>query len=213
MSARPASDAAAWEALPLPAMELDVHGVVQRTNEAFRALGPEAAEGRRWLEGLAAPLRSRLLSRLAAQRDFAIELPMQLGPAAAWFELNARWLDGAQCFTCVLRDATAERLAERDARAETQRFSLLADSVPALIAYYEVGRLSCAYANQQYAKAFGFDPESIIGRTFAEVVGPQAAAEIQPHVDRLLQHHQTASYERKMSASDGSPSWIEVTLV
>src|SRR5512139_1380116 len=180
MSARPASDAA-WEALPQPAMEVDSHGVLQRANDAFRSLQPAAAAGRCWLDDLPVPVQSRLRPRLAAKRDFALELQVQQGAAPAWFELNARWLDGAQRFTCVLRDATAERLAERDARAETQRFALLADSVPALIAYYEAGRLSCAYANRQYAKAFGFDPESIIGRTFAEVVGPQATAEIQPH--------------------------------
>ncbi|HET7528381.1 MAG TPA: EAL domain-containing protein [Burkholderiaceae bacterium] len=127
--------------------------------------------------------------------------------------MNARWLDGTQRYTCVLRDTSAERLAEHDARAEAQRFALLADSVPALIAYYEAGHLSCAYANRQYAKAFGFDPESIVGRTFAEVIGPQATAEIQPRVDRLLQHHEAASYERKMTAPDGSPRWLEVNLL
>ena len=203
MPARTSSDAA-WEALPLPAMELDPHGAVRRANEAFCALDPDAAEGRNWLETLSAATQSRLRSRLAAQRDFTIELQQGNG-SPTWFELSARWLDGIQRYTCVLRDATAERLAERDARAETQRFSLLADSVPALIAYYEAGRLSCAYANKQYAKTFGHDPESIIGRTFAEVVGKQAADEIQPHVDRLLRHNEAASYERKMAGLDGAP--------
>ena len=211
MPARPASDAA-WEALPLPAMELDAHGVVQRANEACRALGPEVTEGRCWLDTLSAAMQARLRARLVAQRDFVLELQQGNG-SPAWFELSARWLQGAQRFTCVLRDATAERLAEREARAEAQRFSLLADSVPALIAYYEAGRLSCAYANKQYAKAFGLDPESIIGRTFMQVVGPQASDEIQPHVDRLLQHNEAASYERKMTGPDGAPRWIEVSLV
>jgi diguanylate cyclase (GGDEF)-like protein/PAS domain S-box-containing protein len=195
-------------------MELDVHGTVLRANEAFRALAPDATEGRCWHDALSAAVQTRLRARLAAQRNFELELQVQHGPdAPGWYELSARWLDGTQRFTCVLRDVTVERLAERDARAETQRFSLLADSVPALIAYYEAGRLSCAYANKQYASAFGHDPESIIGRTFAEVIGPQATAEIQPHVDRLLQHGESASYERKMPGPDGQPRWIEVSLV
>jgi len=209
--ASPASDAA-WEALPLPALELDLHGAVQRANQAFGALG--LSEGDRWLGRLDAATAARLRARLAAQRDFVIELQLRLGDAApAWFELSARWLDGVARYSCLLRDATAERLAEHDARAEAQRFSLLADSVPALIAYYEAGHLSCAYANKQYARTFGFDPESIVGRTFAEVIGPQATAEIQPRVDRLLRHHEAASYERKMTAADGSPRWIEVNLL
>ncbi|HEX6016774.1 MAG TPA: diguanylate cyclase [Burkholderiaceae bacterium] len=204
----------AWEALPLPALEIDPHGVVRRANQAFHALGGSAGEGTRWLESLSAPTQARLRARLAARRDFALDLRVRLtDDAPAWFELSARWLEGAQCYSGLLRDATAERLAERDARAETQRFSLLADSVPALIAYYEVTRLSCAYANKQYASTFGFDQESIVGHTVPEVIGAQAAAEIQPHIERLMRHHETASYEREFAGPDGAPRWIEVSLV
>ena len=86
MPARPASDAA-WEALPLPALELDSHGVVQRANEACRALGPEVAEGCCWLDSLSAAMQTRLRSRLVAQRDFVLELQQGNG-SPAWFELK-----------------------------------------------------------------------------------------------------------------------------
>jgi len=39
-----ASDAA-WEGLPLPAAEIDPHGVVRRANQAFRSLARDAGEG------------------------------------------------------------------------------------------------------------------------------------------------------------------------
>jgi len=203
----------AWDALPLPALLLDARGVVQRVSQALRALLPVAVVGANWPEQLDAAPAALLRMRLAAQRDFVLELQLRADGTPGWFELSARWMHDAQCFSCVLRDCTVERLAEREARAETQRFSLLADSVPALIAYYEAGRLSCAYANRQYAQTFGLTPESIIGRTFAEVIGAEATAEIQPRVDRLLSHHETASYERQTSGPDGAPRWIEVTLV
>src|SRR4051812_20897307 len=205
---------AAWEALPLPAMELDVHGGVLHANAAFEQLAPQLDERGRWLDALTEPTQRLLAARLVAQRDFTLELQVQRADSGShWYELSASWQGGRERYSCVLRDATAERLAERDARAETQRFSLLADSVPALIAYYEKSRLSCVYANQQYARAFGYDPVSIIGRTFAEVVGAQAAAEIQPHVDRLLRDGELAAYERRMPGADGKPRWIEVSLV
>ena len=213
MQAPPPSDAA-WEALPLPAIEVDVRGTLQRANMAFRALGPRSDDDRSWLGALDTESLVRLNRRLQARRDFSLDLRWRGDHAQpAWIELSAHWMQGREAYTCVLRDATAERLAERDARAETQRFALLADSVPALIAYYEAKRLSCVYANQQYAKTFGLDSVSIVGRTFAEVVGPQAAAEIQPRVDRMLSHAEPASYERKLVAADGSPRWIEVSLV
>jgi diguanylate cyclase (GGDEF)-like protein/PAS domain S-box-containing protein len=205
---------AAWEALPLPAMELDVHGGVLHANAAFQQLAPQLDDPRCWLQALTAPTQRLLAARLVAQRAFTLELQVQHADTGSqWYELSASWQDGRERYSCVLRDATAERLAERDARAETQRFSLLADSVPALIAYYEKSRLSCVYANQQYARAFGYDPVSIVGRTFAEVVGAQAAEEIQPHVDRLLRDGELAAYERRMPGADGKPRWIEVSLV
>jgi diguanylate cyclase (GGDEF)-like protein/PAS domain S-box-containing protein len=212
MPALSASEAA-WEALPLPALELDVHGSVLHANAAFSELGLCTEGARSWLNALTANVQQLLLARLVAQRDFVLELQMRGADRAQWYELIARWQAGRERYSCVLRDATAERLAERDARAETQRFTLLADSVPALIAYYEKSGLSCVYANRQYARTFGHDPVSIIGRTFSEVVGLEAAAEIQPHVDRLLRYGEPASYERRMSAGDGSPRWIEVSLV
>jgi diguanylate cyclase (GGDEF)-like protein/PAS domain S-box-containing protein len=215
MHAAPTTDSA-WEALPLPAVEIDLHGAVQRANVAFRALGAmPSGDALRWHDALDAESLARLKRRLQAKRDFSLELRWRRNSSEvpAWVEFAATWMEGRQTYTCLLRDATAERLAERDARAETQRFSLLADSVPALIAYYEAKRLSCVYANQQYAKTFGLDPVSIVGRTFAEVVGAQAAAEIQPRVDRMLSHAEPAAYERKLVAADGSPRWIEVSLV
>src|SRR5262249_28489955 len=149
MPAQSVSDGV-WDGLPLPAMELDVHGHVQRANEAFRALDPAADAERSWLDGLTSQSHSMLSVRLIAHRDFALELQVQRPERAPqWYELTARWQGGPQTYSCVLRDATAERMAERDARAETARFSLLANSVPALIAYYEKSRLSCVYANQQ----------------------------------------------------------------
>ncbi len=215
MQASPSSDAA-WEALPLPAVEIDLHGAVQRANVAFRALGTmPTGDALRWHEALDAESLARLKRRLQVKRDFSLEVRWRRNSSdvPAWVEISAIWMEGRQAYTCLLRDATAERLAERDARAETQRFSLLADSVPALIAYYEAKRLSCVYANQQYAKTFGLDPVSIVGRTFAEVVGPHAAAEIQPRVDRMLSHHEPAAYERTLTGPDGAPRWIEVSLV
>lgn len=208
--------AAAWHASPLPALLLDDLGCVQLENAAFRALWPNAAEPKPadWLSALEADSAALLLAQLRLHQDFELQLRWQgAGAEAAWLEWSACWINELQRYSCVLRDATAERLAALEARAETHRFSLLANSVPVLIAYYEREGLTCLYANQQYASTFGYDPASIIGRTFAQVVGEAAAVEIQPHVDVLLRTGRTSAYERKLRAADGSPRWIEVTLV
>jgi diguanylate cyclase (GGDEF)-like protein/PAS domain S-box-containing protein len=99
-----------------------------------------------------------------------------------------------------------------DAAGRAGLLRLLADNVPALIAYYDAQTLTCRFANSRYADTFGWNSESIIGHTFAEVIGEEAAQLIRPHVDRVLKQRLPASYERELEAG-GSRRHIEVNLV
>jgi len=80
---------------------------------------------------------------------------------------------------------------------------LLADNVPALIAYYDAETRQCRFANQRYAETFGWDTRSILGRTTEEVIGADAARLIQPYVDRVLNERLPASYEREVDTREG----------
>ena len=93
------------------------------------------------------------------------------------------------------------------------QFRLLADNVPALIACYDAVTQRCLFANKQYARTFGLDERTILGRTFAEVIGEKAASEIAPYVDHVLEKREAVTYERQLKAPDGSPRWIEVNLL
>ncbi len=96
---------------------------------------------------------------------------------------------------------------------EAARFRLLADNVPALIALYESGTNRCLYANRLYAETFGQTPQSILGKTFANVIGPEAAAYIEPQVSEVIHHRKTVTYERTMLDRDGETRWLEVNLL
>lgn len=103
---------------------------------------------------------------------------------------------------------------DKAARAlEAARFKLLADYMPAWIALYEAGTQACLFANRGYAEAFGLTEQSILGKTFPEIIGPEAAALIQPAVDRVLSERVAVSYERELPEADGTPRWIEVHLI
>ena len=93
------------------------------------------------------------------------------------------------------------------------QFRLLADNVPALIACYDAVTQRCLFANKQYARTFGLDERSILGRTFAEVIGEVAAREIAPYVDHVLEKREAVTYERQLSGPDGRPRWLEVNLL
>ncbi|HEX3139297.1 MAG TPA: EAL domain-containing protein, partial [Rhizobacter sp.] len=133
--------------------------------------------------------------------------------ADAWLDCSARWLPGQAAYLCALNDVTATRLAELSARARADQFQLLADNVPVLISYFEAGTFRCLFANKLYAHTFGFDENSVIGRTFAEIIGKEAAEIIQPYVDYLLSERKAIAYERELRNPDGKRHWLEVNLI
>ncbi len=105
----------------------------------------------------------------------------------------------------------------RALHAELAQFRRVCDAVPVAIAYYERAGNTCRYANEGYARMFGFTPQSILGRTVPEVIGAEAARFIQPQVDRVLRELQGARYERLIpgepGVDGGLPRSIEVHLL
>lgn len=94
-----------------------------------------------------------------------------------------------------------------------QRYELMADSMPALMAYYEYDGLRCSYANQAYAATFGHNRRSIVGQGLAEVIGADALRQIEPHIERMFTTRQTVSYTRTVRDAAGTAHQLEVSLV
>ena len=88
---------------------------------------------------------------------------------------------------------------------------LVADSVPALIAYYEINTLQCLFANQRYAQYNGWTPQNIVGKTVRDVIGEAAWAVIVPYVAQV-QAGLASQYTREQTLPDGSKRTIEVNL-
>jgi diguanylate cyclase (GGDEF)-like protein/PAS domain S-box-containing protein len=206
-----------WDMLPLPAIELSSDAHALQVNGAMAALSGLSAEsllGTGWFAVLSPDRRAALFDALAAQADFDLEIRLlRHDRVKAWVDLSARWLPQSGSFLCLLQDRTPLQQAVQDAQAVASRFSLLADNVPVLIAYYESAGFTCLYANRQYAATFGLKPDAVVGRTFAQVIGETAAAEIRPHVDTMLRLRRTVSYVRAVPGAAGHTRWLEVSLV
>ena len=207
---------AGLDELPAMVLLLDAEGVALHANAAF-AEGCGIGAGAGWLDRLDDASRQRLRESLAAGGDFALSLRLRRADAS-WgrIDLAARAAeggDGNACHVCVLHDVTAFGQAEQAALSQAERLRLLADSLPVLVAYYEVDGLRCRFANRQYARAFGLDEHSILGRTVAEVIGDEAMQRIGPHIERMLKERRPVAYERELHASERSWRWIEVNLV
>jgi diguanylate cyclase (GGDEF)-like protein/PAS domain S-box-containing protein len=109
---------------------------------------------------------------------------------------------------------TASMNHRAELRAPPELLRLLADNVPALVAYYEAPDFRCVFANRRYAQTFGFSEQSIIGRTLREVGGAEAIGTIQPLLDDVVEHRAPATHVRELPAGAGRPArWIEVHVL
>ena len=88
---------------------------------------------------------------------------------------------------------------------------LLADSLPALIAYFDLAEQRCRFANRRYAEYFGLTTTTIIGKTIEEVGGTKAWQHVEPHV-QVLRQGQSVRYTRALTMPDGASRMIEVDL-
>lgn len=89
---------------------------------------------------------------------------------------------------------------------------LVANSVPALMAFYDSDTFRCLFANAGYARTFGFDEQSILGRSLEAIIGPEAMRIIEPHIALLRQQQRSTRYERQLDTPQG-PRWLDVQLL
>jgi len=212
-----ASAAPAWDDLPGLVALIGTDGSVRATNAGFCAffgIDPKALGTAGWDWRCTEASRTALRAALATRGDFTLQLEATgAGDRPAWLECAGRWIEADRGYVCLLHDITAATRAQSAAQAQAALFRLLADNVPVLIAYYRASDLQCQFANKGYAQRFGFDEQSIVGMTFAEVIGPEVAKQIEPEVRKVTLEGRAAIYERAMTTADGSTRWIEVHLL
>ena len=109
-----------------------------------------------------------------------------------------------------MSDPNTSKMATSRARAA--HLSLIADAVPALIAYYEVKEQRCQFANRRYAEFNGYTVETILGKTVREAIGETAWSKIGPYVEQALAGKPT-TYTRDQVLPSGETRRIEVKLL
>ena len=91
------------------------------------------------------------------------------------------------------------------------KLRLIADSVPALIAYYDVETLCCQFASRSYAEFHGWTTQSILGKPLNEVIGEAASQKFAAHV-ALARAGENLTYTREHTKPSGETRMIEVNL-
>jgi diguanylate cyclase (GGDEF)-like protein/PAS domain S-box-containing protein len=91
----------------------------------------------------------------------------------------------------VGRDVTAEKETEQALRRSEARMRLIADNVPALVAYVDTQE-RYLFNNRIYEEWLGLPREQITGRTLREVWNPERYQRIAPNVARALRGERVA---------------------
>ncbi len=131
-------------------------------------------------------------------------------PAAcvAWRDITQRKANDRE----LTQHRQAMEATLEDLRAAKIRLQLIADSVPAMIAYFEYPSLICSFANRQYAEFFGWTPSTILGKPAIEAIGLTAYTAILPHIEEAKKGN-PVHYERLVDLPNGDVRAIQVAML
>jgi diguanylate cyclase (GGDEF)-like protein/PAS domain S-box-containing protein len=123
--------------------------------------------------------------------------------------------DGAERFNgyyIVGSDIHDIKLAQERMLAQEAQLRLYTDNIPDSVAYLDRER-RILFANRHFAEQRGTTPDMIVGRTTAELMGPEAAAWIAERTQKVLDRGEVATYEREIEVAGGEKRWIHVKAV
>ncbi len=201
----------------------DARGLCSFVNQAwedYTGRSPEQESGVLWLESVHADDRQRVVREweealgLRRPLDTTYRL-LRADGTYGWVHHNALPVNDEMGrltgYLGACNDITDQRTAELRALDKEQEIRMLADNVPVLIAYFDAVDLRCRFANKAYARMWGWDEQSILGRPVREVIGEEGYREIAPHIERVIAG-ETVTYERTVKAADGGERVLEVNL-
>ncbi len=108
----------------------------------------------------------------------------------------------------ILSEAIGRVRNEGELRDREHRLQLVTDAIPVLIAYCDRGEVY-RYCNARYTEWFGLGQEEVVGRTVAELVGPEAYATVEAPIGRVLSG-EPVSFEAHLPYRHGPPRDVQV---
>jgi diguanylate cyclase (GGDEF)-like protein/PAS domain S-box-containing protein len=211
----PSGQAELLNAFPSLIWCADGRGQCSFVNQAW-----EAERGPRWLESIHPGDRTRVMREwdeaLGLRRPLETQYRLlRAGGDYGWLHHCAVPINDdngrLQGYLGACTDITEQRTAELKAIGKEQEIRSLADNVPVLIAYFDKESLRCRFANRAYARMWGWDEDSIVGKRLDEIIGAEGFRDIAPHVEAVIRG-ESVNYERTIQDASGAERVLEVNL-
>ncbi len=111
----------------------------------------------------------------------------------------------------VFRDITQRRRAEHELRSAREQLQLVTDTMAPAVAHCSRD-LKFVWVSRRYAEWMRTTPAAITGRTLQDVLGPEALAAMQPHIERVLSGERT-EYEAQVNLRVIGLRWVRAAYV
>lgn len=123
-----------------------------------------------------------------------------------WYKALQRrieWIDGRSVGLQIAIDITERKQAEMALKERTDKFMLIADTLPGFIAYVNASALRYEFVNSAFEKSFGIPREKIIGSHIREIIGEKNYQFARKYINKVLSG-KSASYENTFDIDTGT---------
>ena len=118
-------------------------------------------------------------------------------------------------YSAVMRDISSEVAAEHALQRQTAALNSMIEAMPAVVAVVDA-QMRYRFVNDAYERWFGKSRKECVGRTIAEVLGPEDFARTEPYLRRVLAG-ETVEFEKDYASLTGTrhltlhylPIWVE----
>jgi PAS domain S-box-containing protein len=161
---------------------------------------------------------NRILDALGDEEDFIRErMEQHRNPSRPLVQQrrDGRWLELREERTpegstlLVNTDITERKRAEDALRDHRDRIRLIADNLPAAIAYFDTEQ-RYHFVNDTAQKWFARPKENILGRTIEEIVGSEAQEQLSVYLEAALSGKEQR-FDLDMTYPDGKTRAVEIT--
>jgi len=113
--------------------------------------------------------------------------------------------------TGAIIDNMARRAADLLLRERERELQLVTDAVPVLISHVDrTGRYR--FANAAYRDWYGMEPQSLVGKSIEDLLGPERYRERAPYIEAAFEGKRV-SYDGQVTLKDGQVRDVETTYV